>query len=70
MTGEEPTPEELADRQATADAAAALAVAQVHASFALELAGRPLTAQQRTLQRRAEDLARHWTREERRRGRP
>ena len=70
MTGEELTPEELADRQATADAAAALAVEQVRASFTRELAGRPLNAQQRALQRRAEDLARHWTREDRRRGHP
>ena len=63
---EDRSPEE----QAAVDQAAAEAVQAVMASFALELAGRPLNAQQRALQRRAEALARHWVREDRKRGRP
>jgi hypothetical protein len=42
----------------------------VMASFALELTGRPLSASQRALQRRAEDLARHFVRQDRKRGSP
>jgi hypothetical protein len=50
------------DRDAV-DRVAAAAVRQVRASYAVERGGRPLHTQQRTLLRRAEALARHWTRE-------
>jgi hypothetical protein len=58
------TPEE----RAAVDQAAVQAVQAVMASFALELTGRPLSAAQRALQRRAEDLASHFVRQDRKRG--
>jgi hypothetical protein len=56
--------------QAATDQAAAEATALVAASFAAELAGRPLTAQQRNLQTKAERLARYLSRQAAKEGRP
>jgi hypothetical protein len=65
------TGEQLTLDQAANDAAARAAVEQVRASYATELAGKPLSAQQRALQRRAEHLARYLNRQARREeGRP
>jgi hypothetical protein len=60
----DPTPDQAATDQAAADA-----VRQVAASYAAELAGRPLNRRQRDLQARAERLVRAWTRHDRNGGR-
>ena len=57
-----------AEERAAVDRAAEAAVEAVMASFALELTGRPLSAQQRAMQRRAEDLARFFVQQDRKAG--
>jgi hypothetical protein len=50
--------------------AAVDAVAETAAAFAVSLSGRRLTRAQERMARRAEALTRHWTRQERKAGRP
>ena len=57
------------DRDAI-DRAAAEATAIVAASYLAEVDGRPLSRAQQQLQDRAARLARHWTQQDRKRGRP
>jgi hypothetical protein len=68
--GQAMTAHRTLEEQAAVDQAAAEAVALVAASYAAELAGRPLTRRQRDLQTRAGRLARAFTRADRRAGRP
>jgi hypothetical protein len=65
VTGEPP----VIDREAS-DRAAAKAEALIAAMYRAELAGRPLTRQQRDMQTRAERWARHLQRQAEREGRP
>jgi hypothetical protein len=52
------------------DRAAAEAAAIVAASYLAEVDGRPLSRAQQQMQDRAARLARHWTQQDRKRGRP